>query len=310
MNKKITRRQVLGLVAGAIGTGFMASGAGNVLAAAFSPKAKIAKWQGVALGGIASLQLAHESGDKAKIALKTVVSELQRLEKIFSLYDPTSAVSNLNRQGFLKTPPMELVTLLSTAQDISVLTNGAFDVTVQNLWEAEQSSSPNDDVLRNIGFERIRISSQVITLGKGQKLTLNGIAQGAITDHLTSMLKRLGFKDMIINAGEIRALGQHPNGRPWRVALGNEGGPMIALDKGAVATTKPNETSVHLFNPNTGAKGSEFARVSVVAPTATLADGLSTALAVTEGEKWQAIIAGFKDIHVNAETKAGETVIL
>jgi thiamine biosynthesis lipoprotein len=82
--------------------------------------------------------------------------------------------------------------------------------------------------------------------------------------------------------GEIRALGRRPDGGLWQVGLPN--GATIALD-GAVATSSPDgtrfsPTAHHLFDPATGRSSVNAREISVTAPTATLADGASTALAV------------------------------
>jgi thiamine biosynthesis lipoprotein len=93
----------------------------------------------------------------------------------------------------------------------------------------------------------------------------------------------------MIDLGEIRALGEHPDGRPWRIGLADPGRPEavaeeIALVDQAIATSAPSGFRfdpagrfTHLFNPRSGASAHRFRSVSVVMPTATAADALSTA---------------------------------
>ena len=53
-------------------------------------------------------------------------------------------------------------------------------------------------------------------------LTLNGIAQGYIADRVVALLRAEGLSDVLVNTGELRALGGHPDGGGWPVSL-NDG---------------------------------------------------------------------------------------
>jgi len=291
-----SRRRVLGLFAGTTGAGLMAAmGMGATSAVAAN---STARWRGLALGGQASMVLVHEDGTKAKAGLDKAVAELKRLEQIFSVYNPKSAVSRLNRDGVLVDPPMELVALLSRAQSLHQATAGIFDITVQPLWERANDPgsrlSEKASIKALIGQEHISFDSHKIELGKGQRITLNGIAQGAITDHLVQTLKQEGYGDILLNTGEIRALGRSPDGDKWKVSIGDKDGPRISLNQMAMATSAHAAHGVHLFNPRSGQQGSRFETVTVLASNATLADGLSTALSVTPENDWAEIIANFE----------------
>lgn len=295
-NDNPSRRHVLGIFAATSGVGLMAAMGMGTLAA--DTTSFTAKWRGVALGGEATMVLVHAEEKMAKAGLEKAVSEMKRLEEIFSVYDSSSAVSKLNREGFLLNPPMELVALLARAERLHQASNGMFDISVQPLWEHAYSGSLSasaDIAVTRVGQKQIRISREKITLGEGQRITLNGIAQGAITDYLAQLLKREGFGDILLNTGEIRALGRSPDGDHWKIAIGDEDGPKISLNQMAVATSAPAAHGVHLFNPETGRHGSLYRSVTVLASNATLADGLSTALSVTEETDWPKITENFEE---------------
>ena len=94
------------------------------------------RWQGSALGAVSKLLLAHSDHAAAGQAIDACRAEVGRLERIFSLYRADSAVPQLNGQGWaVKIPPLELVELLAFAVQVSAATGGAFDVTVQPLWD-------------------------------------------------------------------------------------------------------------------------------------------------------------------------------
>ena len=98
--------------------------------------APLVRWEGSALGARASLILAHPEPEAARALIASCVAEIARLERVFSLFDPASALSRLNRTGRLDGPPLELLMLLSEAEAVRRLSDGAFDVRVQPLWEA------------------------------------------------------------------------------------------------------------------------------------------------------------------------------
>ena len=91
-------------------------------------------WKGIALGSGAELRLFGVDRKEAEILVNKVLAEVARLEKIFSLYREDSLINRLNKEGRLNNPPPDFLALLSICRDIHALTDGAFDPTVQVLW--------------------------------------------------------------------------------------------------------------------------------------------------------------------------------
>src|SRR5690606_20625021 len=128
-------------------------------------------------------------------------------------------------------------------------------------------------------------------------ITLNGVAQGFITDRVGGLLRSAGFDNVLVDIGEALALGRHADGAPWRAAIadplggnrhlfeleiGNTPGALPALATSAGSGTRFGESARlhHLLDPRTGTSASHHAGVTVAATRATLADGLSTTLSV------------------------------
>jgi len=82
------------------------------------------RWQGIALGAVADLTLYAADRSEAARAIEACLAEIARLEAIFSLHRPESALSRLNRLGQLAEPPFELVELLAQALLFIALTVG------------------------------------------------------------------------------------------------------------------------------------------------------------------------------------------
>ncbi|GHD07581.1 FAD:protein FMN transferase [Tianweitania populi] len=302
MARTISRRRAISIMAAAAGVPLL--GTLGAARASFPPVI----WHGQALGAPATLILNHPDKAKAETLLRRVVAEVERLEGIFSLYRPSSALCELNRLGALPTPPQELVQVLNACRAAWQTTNGAFDPTIQPLWTlyAQHFSRPDakptgpslrdvDQVRSRIGFDAVRFNGDRIAFSRpGMALTLNGIAQGFITDAIVDMLKAEGITSSLVDMGENRAVGSKEDGRPWRVGvadmeMGSEPDTVIDLVDKAIATTSGagfhfdrDGRFSHVFDPRRGAVPLTYRRVTTIAPTATIADAFSTAFSLMD----------------------------
>ncbi len=324
-----TRRRFLSVAAAALGA--------YVPAQAASRKTRRqTTWRGVALGAQAQIGLAHPDEDLARETLHGCIQEIRRLEGIFSLYDPHSTLSQLNRTGRVLGPEHELVDLLASALQFSRETGGAFDVTVQRLWNtyAEHFSVPDaspagpsnaivQSNLNLVGSEHIQLSPQEIVLErKGMALTLNGIAQGYIRDRIRDLLKARGFNDVLIDLGEIFGGGTGPDGSAWQVGIADATSPggvlkQLRLQDRALATSSdagyafsPDGQFTHLIDPRTGQCQRRYRSVSVTADDAATADALSTSFAVLPLEEIERIVGERARINVSVYQHNGTVVNL
>ncbi len=255
-------------------------------------------WSGVALGARATIRIAHP--DAAAITARAA-AEIDRLEDVFSLYRAESALMRLNAGGRIDAPPPELLECLTLAGSVHRATRGLFDPTVQPLWSlwaarAAEGTRPTRRELAEAralgGWQDLRYSASAISLAPGMALTLNGIAQGYIADRVAALLQAEGLSDILIDTGEHRAIGGRPDGGPWPVRLAQGG--EVDLRSRALATSAPLGTVFdaagslgHILHPASGEPAASLWRgVSVSAPSAAMADALSTAacLAATRDE--------------------------
>lgn len=251
--------------------------------------AQITQWHGVALGAEAAIYLDHPD---AQAIIARAVAEIDRLEDIFSLYRAGSALSQLNAAGRLQAPPFELLECLTLSGRVGQATAGLFDPTVQPLWQLyatglASGAAPTADqiaaILPRIGLHRVSWDSEAVQMPAGMALTLNGVAQGFIADKVAEMLAAEGLTDILINTGELRALGQMPGAAGWPVRLIS--GEAVNLASRALATSQPlgtvfdaRGTVGHILDPGTGLPAAaRWSSVSISAPHAGLADALSTA---------------------------------
>src|SRR5579872_4806628 len=189
-------------------------------------------WRGTMLGAIATMEIHHENRPEAEQLISMACAEARRLERLFSLYLEDSALVELNRTGILVDPAAEMVELLSISQRYSELTSGLFDPTVQPLWNlyADHFSQDNPDpagpapaaikaALARVGHDRLSVDSDRIVMPRGMAVTLNGIAQGYVTDKMVDLLRSQGVAHSLVDMGETRAIGSRPDGRPWEVGV-------------------------------------------------------------------------------------------
>jgi FAD:protein FMN transferase len=292
------------------------------------------QWSGTSLGSPAQLLLYHRDRAAAARTAGECAAEIERLERIFALYRTDSEIARLNRDGRIELPSLDLLTVLSRCQTLSGLSKGAFDVTVQPLWTLYAAhffgnATPPPEGPASEAIERTRklVNWQAINIGRrrivlerpGMGVTLNGIAQGYITDRVTDILRENGCDRTFGNMGcsEIRAVGRHADGRPWRVGLADPRQPetiAVSLDlcDRSVCTSGGYGTKFettgrfhHLFDPSTGASAHHYIAVSVFAASAFGADALSTALYVTPPEGGGTLLASFSGVSALATLPDG-----
>ena len=283
----------------------------------------VAEWRGTALGAGASLRLVGLSNDEARGTFAAVEAELTRLETIFSLYKSESYLSRLNRAGRLLAPPPEMLELLTLSGAVHASTGGAFDPTIQPLWQLysqTQGSQPDEHLLREAlartGWSKVRFTpSEIAFAYPGMALTLNGIAQGYITDRVAHLLSGRGFDNVLVDMGEILGLGQRSDSGPWRVGVSAPDGRVVrrmTLSDRALATSSPMGNIVnelgnvgHILDPWRGVPIAIRELVSVSADRAALADALSTAFCVMD----DAEVAAALEVHSTAQLEVTRKLV-
>jgi thiamine biosynthesis lipoprotein len=325
-NRDLTRRRMIAIVAGAAGAAWLSGGR---LARAADP----VRWHGSALGAQVSIEIHHADHAEARRLVELSVSDVRQLEQQFSLYRDDSAISTLNRSGILVAPDADMVRLLRAALTFGDLTDGAFDPTVQPLWQlyADHFTSDNADpegpsqdllaeAMAKVGRRNLLVGDDRIALLKRGAITLNGIAQGYATDRVVDRLRDAGLSTTLVNMGEIRAIGTGPAGLPWRVGLSDPDRPgalteTIDLADRAVATSAgagfrfdPGGRFTHLFDPATGRSPSLYRSISVIAPTALEADALSTAFSALPVSRIDRIVAGLPGVQARLVDACGALI--
>ena len=275
---------------------------------------RTATWRGMALGAGTSMKIAGLTNDEAAPIFAAVEQELLRLEKIFSLYRDDSEVSRLNRDGVLMSPSPELLEVLTLSGSLHRASGGAFDPTIQPLWLALAKGASSEELEKariSVGWQHLEFDAGHIRFDGPaglHALTLNGIAQGAVTDRIAVLLKARDLHNVLIDMGEVAALGTN-NGQSWSIGISRPDGEIakrLTLSDRAIATSAPDATLIgpeadfsHILWPS--GKMPERKLISVSAPDATLADGLSTALCLADPAQNAALLSNFPHARIELE---------
>ncbi|MBC8355847.1 MAG: FAD:protein FMN transferase [Planctomycetes bacterium] len=260
-----------------------------------------------ALGSDVSITLLHHDRAAGEAAIDAAFNEIEVIEEVMSIYRAHSQLSRLNRNGVVDDPHPYFVDVLRAALAMSSRSDGAFDVTVQPLWDLYATAQrleqlPSDEDIESarhdVNWKQLHIEQAQIRLdGERSAITLNGIAQGFAADRVADVLREHGVNNALIDTGELGALGAKETGDPWSIGIQHprdrDAYISVAELKGrCLATSGDYATRFsddhrhhHLLDPRTGRSPSDLSSVSIAANTALEADALSTAVFVMGAER-------------------------
>ena len=255
------------------------------------------------MGTVFEIAAYGESAERVSAAIDKAFQEIVRIDDLMSDYKPESALSTLNRTAHFRTErvPSDLYRVIEQAVGFSKLSEGKFDITVAplvNLWKAALSggSIPSPEQQQQaqacVGYEKIELAppDQIMFLSSCLRVDLGAIGKGYAVDRSAEMLRSSGIQDALINAGgsTMLAMGSPPRQKAWLVHLRDPShkiDPYVMLNDESVSTSEQTASSLlgrdsagHIIDPATGRPVTSQFAVSVIAPTGTMSDGLSTTL--------------------------------
>lgn len=267
---------------------------------------------GATMGTTWSVTLRSSSEVDTAALQARLQARLDQINHLMSTYDPDSEISRFNRHvsddWFAVSP--STVTVVALAQQISTLTDGAFDISVGPLVELwgfganpRGTQIPRGEqlqkVLRQVGYQRLELRLQPPTLRKQVprlRIDLSAVAKGYAVDALRDMLKEQGLDNFIVEiGGELQISGTRADDTPWRIAVEKpregvrEVEKVLLLKDTAMATSgnyrnfyvENGQRYAHTIDPKSGRPiQHRLASVTVLDPSCARADALATALMV------------------------------
>lgn len=236
-------------------------------------------------------------------ALLSAEEEIKRIDTLLNRGNKDSEIYKINSEKSAQLSD-ETAELIKTAVGISEMTNGAFDITtapLSDLWGfyGGRFRVPSDgeiaSAIEDVGYNKIQLDGSHITLPENTSIDLGGIGKGYASDRVAEILKENEVKSAIISlGGNVYALGNKPDGKPWTVGITDPSDKSqllgsVSVSGKAVVTSggyqrffeQDGVTYHHIIDPKTGkCSDSGLSSVTVIADSGTLSDGLSTALFV------------------------------
>ena len=262
--------------------------------------------------------------DDRRRAQRCIDDVLQSVNEHLSTYSDSSEISQFNRSqsGDWTTVSEPLYAVIAAANRVSLETGGAFDVTVApllRLWgfgpqsalQSTRDLAPPDpefihDAQAAVGYRWLELRTEpdraVRKLRTPLELDVNGIAPGYAVDQISACLSRNQLGNHLVEiGGEVRAMGTRDDERAWQVAVE---APLtgerrayagLQLSNLAVSTSgnyrdarrlADGRVVSHTIDPRTGEPVTHaVVSVTVVHPSAMLADAYATALLVLGPEE-------------------------
>ena len=261
--------------------------------------------------------------ERLRAAGEEALDEVEALEAALSRYRSHSDIGRVNAeaaQGPVRVSPGTF-RLLQRCRDLSVATQGAFDITVGALlrvwgFVGGTGQRPSPQALAEAraasGWERVHLDPDTGSVAfdrPGVELDLGAIGKGHALDRAMDLLHEAGVPHALLHGGtsSIVTRGLAPNGQPWRVGLpGRPGAEMqesMSLQDESLSIsaiwgksfTDSGEELGHVLDPRTGEPVRRARWAAVTGPEATVTDALSTALLVLGPDGRPALAAAFPD---------------
>lgn len=261
------------------------------------------------MGNRFEITVVTETEEFANGCIEKAVAEIRRIESLLTTFNEESQTALINRNAGFRPVAVdhEVFSLIQRSIKISQLTQGAFDLSYgsidKSLWnfDTNMTALPNTETakksVRLINYRNIVLDEKLRTVflkEKGMRIGFGGIGKGYAADRAKSLLQSLGVMNGVVNAsGDLVTSGCQPNGEPWTVGIADpstrtKAFSYLNISNAAIATSGSYEKFVllngrrysHTIDPKTGLPVSGVQSVSIICPSAELADAMATPVMV------------------------------
>jgi thiamine biosynthesis lipoprotein len=259
------------------------------------------RWSGIGFGIGMSMEIhgvQHEQGVRLG---EFCESRIRAMEDAFSLYQENSELQHLNRERSLTQPSPLFRQLLRLSMELSRRTMGYFQPAIHGAWQWLQAADTKTDLTAAPEWQRLCEASDLRFIECGEdgpirllhpltQISMNAIGQGFLADLVAARLREAGIASAMLHLGESYAIGSHPEGRPWSLAVrGNDESLIDTMDlTNCALAVSANSPERMLIDP-VSREIRRNDRVAAVASTegAAAADAFATAFAACPSDAWQ-----------------------
>ncbi|MFT6866153.1 MAG: thiamine biosynthesis lipoprotein [Cyclobacteriaceae bacterium] len=257
--------------------------------------------------GTIEYNVKYLSADDA-VSKTEIDATLIAFNKSVSTYIPDSEISKLNLTGTVSNPSEMFIDVLRASSTVFQNTDGVFDPTVGPLVNAwgfgpnKRMEVPDSMKIvalkKRIGFQKLQISDEIVTMDSLMFLDFSAIAKGYAVDLIAEKLESNGIQNYLVEiGGEVRALGFNDQQKNWSIGIedplvGQDERKLLAIVRleGKSMATSGNYRNyykigdriiAHTIDPRTGYNTTHnLLSASVIAKDCMTADAYATAFMV------------------------------
>jgi len=245
--------------------------------------------------------------DEQNAALNEAIREVKRIESLLTEFTETSQTCLINRHAGIRPVFVddEVYRLIKRCKELSLLTQGAFDITCGALkrlynFKGEDFKLPIASsiaaALKKVGSEKIKLKepNRVFLTDAGMHIGFGAIGKGYAADIVKRKLVQRGISGGVINAsGDLTTFGRRADGSLWKVGIADPDDPSrflvwLSVENASVATSGnyvqffevDGIRHSHNIDPRTGKPVKGIKSVTVVSSSAELSDALATAVTI------------------------------
>jgi thiamine biosynthesis lipoprotein len=285
------------------------------------------------MGAVFEITVVAQDEEIGYINIEEAASEIKRIERLISSWDPESETSRINQNAGIQPVRVseELYNLIERCVQISEITNGAFDIsyaTLDAIWAFDGSLSyaPTESEIRKtllkMGYRQIVLdpgAHSVFLKKKGMKIGFGAIGKGYAADKVKALLtSRMVPAGMINAGGDITTWGTKATGEKWMIGVANPVGngsivTWLPLVESSVAISGNHRKFItiggnkytDILDPRNGYPITGVSRVSVFGRTAEFCDAMSTAIFVLGKDEGLALVNQLGGIEAVIEDAGG-----
>ena len=263
------------------------------------PGASLHKFCHAAMGTTFEVIFVESNAKYAQQASQAVFTEIDRIETLFSRFDPSSEISMINRlnSGQSLSVSVDVYDCLTTAFLIQDRTGGAFDINFSASNKIDSGGWKKPVEIRRSKHDYLVKFPEKRPERKcgGVDLDMGGIGKGFALDKALDILRDWSIENALIHGGTSTALaigdapGSNHMERGWPVGVGGNW-PVLKKSRFSLKTRALSGSGTevkgrHIMNPGTGQNASGHTGAWVSHPSAAVADALSTAFMVMDSSE-------------------------
>jgi FAD:protein FMN transferase len=278
------------------------------------------------LGTVVEIQVRDSNNEKADGVITAALNEVQRIDKLLSIYDSESQVCKINNSNdSVIDVDGELYGLMQKCDLFWRLSSGSFDISIGSVistWgfgkgkPAVPSHKEITKALEHSGWKYINFPDKNrLKKREGIKFDFGAVAAGYAADKAIEVIEKSGITNALVNTGgEIRGIGddwiigiQHPR-------MSGQLLEKLQLHGKAVATSgdyeqyfeKNGRRYHHIINPKDGFPSPHCQSVTVIAENTLTADALATGIFVLGPAKGLELAESLEDVEAYIVDSSGQ----